>query len=514
MTFALVLLMAFVSGFVSLSYEVLWARMFSWSTAGAVSSFPMLLGLFLAGLAVGAKWSKRFSHGEPTHSPAALRAVAGFFGTSALAGWLVIPGMALVLSIHVAIPGYTALYCVFIAACLSGAQLPLLMHYGIEADGRVGANLSYVYVANIIGAVAGSLLTGFIWLDHSTTDVIVTVLTSCSLVLALVLWLSTRPVKRDMLIGVSFFVVATAVAIGGRSWAYDDVLERLFYGANYEGQHFKHVIENKSGIITVDQDDIAYGGGVYDGTFSVDFVNDVNGAARPYSLSAFHENPKNVLVVGLATGSWARILAAHPQLERMVIVEINPGYYDLLDLYPEAAKMLHSTKLELVDDDGRRWMNGTTEKFDAIIINASFHQRGYTTTLLSKEFIELTKAHLNPHGILMLNTTGSARVLATVCEVMPNCMAYLRSAIASPDPIEPNADRLRQVLLDYRIDGHPILDPTRKKDQEKLDGMLREISTQSGNFKSHDDVMTLSTGHEIITDDNMGHEWQFSILGL
>ncbi len=514
MTFALVLLMAFVSGFVSLSYEVLWARMFSWSTAGAVSSFPMLLGLFLAGLAVGAKWSKRFSHGQPTHSPAALRAVAGFFGTSALAGWLVIPGMAFLLSIHVAIPGYTALYCVFIAACLSGAQLPLLMHYGIAADGRVGANLSYVYVANIMGAVGGSLLTGFVWLDYSTTDVIVTVLTVCSLVLALVLWMSTRPTKKDILMGVSFFVAASVIAVGGRSFAYDDVLERLFYGANYEGQHFKHVIENKSGIITVDQNDIAYGGGVYDGTFSVDFVDDVNGAARPFSLSAFHEKPAKILVIGLATGSWARILAAHPQLERMVIVEINPGYYDLLRRYPKSAKMLESTKIEHVDDDGRRWLHGTDEKFDAIIINASFHQRGFGSTLLSKEFLELTKAHLNPHGILMLNTTGSARVLATVCEVMPGCMAYLRSAIASPDPIEPNAERLRNILMNYRINGEPILDPNRAKDREKLEGMLREISTQSGNFKSNSDVMTLSKGHEIITDDNMGHEWQFSILGF
>lgn len=514
MTFRLVLGMAFVSGFVSLSYEVLWTRMFSWSTAGAASSFSMLLGLFLAGLAVGAKWSKRFSHGQPTHSPRALRAIAGFFAMSALAGWLVIPAMAHLLSLHAAIPGYTSLYFVFLAACLSGAQLPLLMHYGIPADARVGVNLSYVYVANILGSVVGSLLTGFLWLDRSSTDIIVITLTVGSILLAFALWVSTKPTAKPLVCSIVALVTTIAACISLNGVAYDDALERLFYASKYNGQKFKYVVENKSGIIAVDDKDAAYGGGAYDGTFSVDFVDDVNGAARPFALSAFHPNPKSILVVGMATGSWARVLAAHPQLERMVIVEINGGYYELIRRYPNAAKLLDNPKIKHVADDGRRWMQSHPEKFDAIVINATFHQRGYVTTLLSKEFLEIVRAHLHDNGVLMLNTTGSKRVLKTVCTVMPDCVAFLRSAIASPSPLDINPKRLRDVLTHYRLDDHPILDESNPTHRQKLDDIVSEIASQSGNFKSHETVMRLTEGAEIITDDNMGHEWQFSIFGL
>lgn len=514
MNFSFVLLFAFVSGFVSLSYEVLWARMFSWSTAGAPSSFPMLLGLFLAGLAVGAKWSKKFSHGEPTHSAKALRAIAGFFALSALAGWLVIPAMAWLLSLHAAIPGYTALYFVFLAACLSGAQLPLLMHYGIPADRQVGANLSYVYVANILGSVVGSLATGFVWLDHAQTPSIVTTLTLVNLVLAFALWSSTKPPRNRWPQTLAATLIALTLVFFGQGPAYDHALERLFYGANFEGQTFKHVLENKSGIITVDQNDVAYGGGAYDGTFSIDLVHDVNGAARPFSLNAFHPNPKSILVIGMATGSWARVLAANPLMSDMTIVEINPGYYDLLKKYPDAATLLDDPRIQHVADDGRRWMHSNPKQFDAIVINASFHQRGFVTTLLSQEFLELTRSRLKPDGVLMLNTTGSPRVLKTVCHVMPHCVAYLRSAIASPSPLNIDAQRLKIHAPNFILNGKPLLDLAHPEHAAKLEEMTKEISEQSGNFKNAQTVQKLTQNQQIITDDNMGHEWHFSILGL
>ena len=49
---------------------------------------------------------------------------------------------------------------VAIAAAMMGAVLPLVAHFGIEADDRAGLKLGYVYLANIIGSTLGSLLTG------------------------------------------------------------------------------------------------------------------------------------------------------------------------------------------------------------------------------------------------------------------------------------------------------------------------------------------------------------------
>src|SRR5260370_3008366 len=72
------------------------------------------------------------------------------------------------------------------------------------------------------------------------------------------------------------------------------------------------VIENRSGIVVVNEHGTVYGGGVYDGAFNIDPYRDVNLIIRPYILSLFHANPKEVLLIALASGSWAQVIANNP----------------------------------------------------------------------------------------------------------------------------------------------------------------------------------------------------------
>ncbi len=511
MRWAILLIMAFASGFVSLSYEVLWARMFSFSAAGSAAAFPMLLGLFLAGIAVGARWSKRFSKGQATFAPGPLRSVAAFVATSSIAGWLVIPVMAWFLTLHEAIPGYTALYFVFGAACLFGAQLPLLMHFGIEANERVGARLSYVYVANIIGSVSGSFITGFFWLDVAPTPQIVTTLTVLGLALATTLFAVTRPAPRQVAFAIVAACVLAIAVVSLKSSVYDGALERLFYGARYEGQRFVHIIENRGGIIAVDDKEVTYSGGVYDGTFSTDIVDDVNGIIRPFSMSAFHPNPKTVLVIGLATGSWSRVIADHPDVERVIVVEINAAYYELLKAFDENHILSHP-KVEHHIDDGRRWLNHNPMTYDVIVSNSSFHQRGFSSTLLSEEAFSLMRQRLNPGGVLMVNTTGSQRVLATGCHVFEDCQAFYRAGIFSNAPLETNPQRLRDILTRYVIEGKSVLDLNNPEHQSRLDTIIGTFDGRTPGYFNSEETRKLSEGFETITDSNMGHEWQFDIF--
>ena len=67
-------------------------------------------------------------------------------------------------------------------------------------------------------------------------------------------------------------------------------------------------------------------GGVYDGHFLIDPEHDSNFIIRALALSAMHPHPRRILVIGLASGSWAQVLVNHPEAESMDIVEINPGY--------------------------------------------------------------------------------------------------------------------------------------------------------------------------------------------
>jgi spermidine synthase len=85
-------------------------------------------------------------------------------------------------------------------------------------------------------------------------------------------------------------------------------------------------------------------------------LHDVNMIVRPYGLSAFQSAPHRVLMIGLGSGSWAQVVANHPQVEELTVVEINPGYLHLIPEQPTVASLLRNPKVRIVIDDGRRWL--------------------------------------------------------------------------------------------------------------------------------------------------------------
>ena len=197
--------------------------------------------------------------------------------------------------------------------------------------------------------------------------------------------------------------LASCAALGGLVIAsapplFDRIYERLELKAPLPDSYvYRDVVETRSGVAAVTNDPMVYGGGVYDGRINTDLVHDSNMLYRPFSLSLWHTAPREVLMIGLATGAWAQVIANHPQVEKLTIVEINPGYLKLIEKYAAVRSPLTNPKVTIVIDDGRRWLvRNRQAKFDAIVSNTSFHWRAHSTAILSKEFLELVSAHLQP----------------------------------------------------------------------------------------------------------------------
>jgi predicted membrane-bound spermidine synthase len=83
---------------------------------------------------------------------------------------------------------------------------------------------------------------------------------------------------------------------------------------------------------------------------------DVNGILRPYALTLFHPAPRDVLMIGLSSGSWAKVVANNPAVASLTVVEINPGYMRLVQDTPAVASVLRNPKVTVITDDGRRWL--------------------------------------------------------------------------------------------------------------------------------------------------------------
>jgi SAM-dependent methyltransferase len=284
---------------------------------------------------------------------------------------------------------------------------------------------------------------------------------------------------------------------------------------------FVRVVETKSGVVTVDRIGTVYGGGIYDGTFNTDLVTDTNLIMRLFSLSAFHPTPRDVLMIGFSSGSWGQVLVNHPQIEHMTVIEINPGYLELIPTYPQVASLLKNPKLELVIDDGRRWLlRNPDRKFDAIIMNLSYNWRAHMTNLLSVEFLQLVRQHLKPGGVHFYNTTDAGEVFITGLTVFPYGLRVSNFLAVSDAPLIPDKQRWREMLLAYRIDGRPVFDLTRPDHQQRLDAVLGMIDTiQMANpppyngMESAESLRQRYGGLQVITDDNMGTEWRCQACG-
>ena len=77
MRLRLALVIAALSGFIALSYEIVWYRVISTMTRGIASSFGLLLAAYLFGLAIGSRASGAFRRG-PAGDARQLRVLARF----------------------------------------------------------------------------------------------------------------------------------------------------------------------------------------------------------------------------------------------------------------------------------------------------------------------------------------------------------------------------------------------------------------------------------------------------
>ena len=296
----------------------------------------MTLSAFLIGIAVGARNAAqachRFAPAEAMRKAATELIWANIFGAAFL------PLLAQVAWIGPGVIGI-GIIVIYLIARQWGALLPYLSQFGISADSRAGMQTAILYFANIVGCATGAVLTGFFlsnWLGLKSMAVFLLAGgTFCAVLLIAALH---APLGERMRRGGIALAILIAGAVANPVIA-SRVLENL-QSKGVADHDFAHVVENRSGIITVNTDGTVYGNGMYDGRFNIDLKTDVNGIIRPYALSLFHPAPRDVLMIGLSSGSWAQVIASNPEVASLTIVEINRGYLELIKAQPEVQSIL------------------------------------------------------------------------------------------------------------------------------------------------------------------------------
>jgi spermidine synthase len=511
LTLEMAMLIAGMAGFIALGFEIAWFRIFSLAASDRAPAFALLLSTYLGGIAAGSYLAEKLTEKK---SPVTMVQAVGVLlllagGISGCLPPLVGELMWRKASFLASAPAF------FITAGLLGSVLPLLCQLAVAADDLAGRGVSLVYVSNIIGSGLGSLVIGFVAMQYFGLRQISLQLGLAAVITGGAVLFFNQGRLRVPPAWAAAAIVAALIAVPAASLLYSHLFPRLIFGNRPEAhEDFAHLVENRNGVIAVTKEDAVFGGGVYDGYFNVDPVKDSNLIARIYALSFLHPAPKKVLMIGLASGSWAQIVAHHPSLESLEVVEINPGYLQLIALYPAVQSLLKNPKVHIFTDDGRRWLLAHPGvRYDAIVVNNSYYWRDHSSTLLSVEFLQLVRLHMKQGGVFYYNTTTSDDVLATGLAVFPYGLRVINFLAVSDSPFVPDVDRWMSILREYRIDGEQVFDPARPRSELVLEAYRALANTLSQPPKmmgmEGTGSMRARLGRRyIITDDDMGWEWR------
>ena len=134
------------------------------------------------------------------------------------------------------------------------------------------------------------------------------------------------------------------------------------------------------------------------------------------------------------------------------IVEINPGYLQLIPQYPQMASRRQSES-RIVTDDGRRRLLANPEQFDLILMNTAALARACDEPVVGRVLAACTATSCR-----RAFTTTPARKRRNDPEdrIRTGCESVISGRRDSPRPRRyPPA----QDAVEYRIDRRPVLDP-------------------------------------------------------
>ncbi|MCX2781402.1 hypothetical protein OQJ46_00175 [Microbulbifer thermotolerans] len=495
------LLISFLVGFLSLGEEIVWVRVVSFLGHSVPQSFAFVLFFYIFGIALGALWGARL-------------AKKGGLGLKIISFLLAGSGSVVVFSPLLINFLYGSLqflifvgFLIAIGAALKGAVFPLVHHWFSRPGEKLGRTLSWVYFANVLGSALGPLVVGFYFLDYFSMYSALAILGYAEIIMAVIVFMFVGRVRSIVLFCFAIFLFPLVSNS-------KDVLRQLVLSQHSPVSDVTNIIENKHGVIYTLRDDfknadLVYGGNVYDGAFSIDLSSNVNGISRAYLLAGLHSDPKDVLFIGLSSGSWLRVVSAMPGVESIDVVEINPGYTELIQNYPGSSDIISDDRINIVYTDGRKWLNKSIREgrsYDLIVMNNTWHWRAYSTNLLSYEFMNMLRSVIAKNGVVTFNTTWSMDVFYTASQVFSGAYMYRNFVYASDhnlnETLEENGHRFCE-LDSSRLEGQSCQDVN----FASVVDQLQKLHLLDWNEVPKDTL--LGRPPEIITDDNMIVEYKY-----
>ena len=424
-----------LSGFCALGAEVVWTRLLSLMLGATVYAFSIILAVFLTGLGLG---SAAGSYLARTRLSAriGLGACQAFLAAAVTAGGILLARSLPYWPMPTAIEPWPtfrsdllrAACAVFPAACLWGASFPLALAAAARPGEDSGRLAGSIYAANTAGAIAGALGFSLVLIPSIGTRNSERVLVAfCAIAACIALARLAHRIPAVVVAGIAVVLAWILPPVPWQVFAYGRELTISTYDRYplYVGEGM-----NATVAVTRDRDQQAQYFHISGKTEASSLPQDMRVERMLGHLPAlFDENPRSALVVGFGAGVTAGTFVVHPEIQKIVICELEPLVPRAVGPYftKQNHNVANDRRTQIVFDDARHFVLTTPDHFDVITSDPIHPWVKGAATLYSKEYFEMVKRHLAPGGVVTqwvplyqsdLDTVKSE--VATFAQVFPN----------------------------------------------------------------------------------------------
>ena len=406
-----------LSGFASLSLEVIWARMLVLVLGTSTYAFVTMLSTFLVGIALGSWLARRAV--DRLRDP---RRAFGWLEVAIAATTLAtIPLVRAVLanasswfaSLEAggvgAIAGQLAVsfLVMLVPTTLVGATFPLAARIRVRDLDTLAAGLGQVYGANTAGNILGAIAGGFVLLPRFGMQRGIAMLVlanlaaaACALLPARERWLDRRVILRALPVSALLWTCATLLALWrpaplpGTGPGPHDTIRYYREGLVSTVSVFQRADDGRQLVMAVDGITIGQSAAGVDR--KQQFL-----AHAPFLLAA--RAPRDVLSIGLGTGILVGEVARHPGVERVDCVELSPSVIEGARAFAEHnGGVLADPRLRVVNDDGVNFLRRSAARWDAIVSDGKSRSgHAGNAAFYSADYYASARAHLAPGGLMI-----------------------------------------------------------------------------------------------------------------
>lgn len=398
------MVLAFISGLTSLGYEILYLRLLIPVMESTTYSFSLILSVFLLGLGLGnylcfklLKSSKKL----PVYAVILEIAV----GVYSICFIVIFPhlldfGIALYNATGsltwektVLINFIITLSVLALPTTLFGMLLSLLSSVFSSYINKIGKGVGDIFYINTAGSIIGCVFTGFFLIPYFGVKESLIIFGIINVAAGLLVFIMNNLTAKTIgisiisLIGI-FFIIHGISKINFLEPSEGEKI--VYYKEGIDGN--VEVSQNIRGFNILRVDNKTHGGN--EPWVKVD---EVRIAHFPLFL---HNNPKDVLLIGLGTGITLDAIVRH-KINTVECVEIVGELKNTMSYFLDGIpKILERKDVRIITEDGRNYILRAKKKYDVIIMDLIHPESAGAGSLFTKEYYEDAGKIIRGNGLV------------------------------------------------------------------------------------------------------------------